>query len=131
MNKITDAQLEIWRGVRDVPLTAYEKECLVSEVIDLRKELLLEIKTKQHWQDSSLELEREVVVLRKKKDEWKKAVSKREKYINELEWQNHELIEEMHSLSTALFDSDLSIGELETIRRRHISFMKNINNKTT
>ena len=38
MNKITDKQLEIWHGVRDVPLTAYEKECLVSEVISLRKE---------------------------------------------------------------------------------------------
>ena len=48
-----------------------------------------------------------------------------------LEQQNEELLEEMHSLSTALFDSDLSTGELETIRRRHISFMKEIGNKTT
>jgi len=48
-----------------------------------------------------------------------------------LEQQNEELLEEMHNLSTALFDSDLSVGELETIRRRHISFMKEINNKTT
>ena len=48
-----------------------------------------------------------------------------------IERQNEELIEEMHNLSTALFDSYLSTGELETIRRRHISFMKDIGSKTT
>ena len=51
--------------------------------------------------------------------------------IHRLQEQNEKLLEEMHSLSTALFDSNLSTGELETIRRRHISFMKEINNKTT
>ena len=45
--------------------------------------------------------------------------------------ENEALIEEIQFLSDALFDSNLSIHELETIRRRHISFMKEINNKTT
>jgi len=53
------------------------------------------------------------------------------KLIGKLQQQNKNLLEEMHSLSTALFDSDLSTGELETIRRKHISFMKEYNNKTT
>jgi len=46
-----------------------------------------------------------------------------------VERQNEELLEEMHNLSTTLFDSNLSVGELETIRKRHISFMKEINGK--
>ena len=81
--------------------------------------------------DEISEMAEELLELRQDKSKKDRIVQNMVTLSGEMAQENEALIEEMHNLSTALFDSNLSVGELETIRRRHISFMKEINNKTT